>query len=801
MTYCKKCGKELTSSGIKCPYCGENSTLSTGGEAAAPRKIRKIIIPIIAVSVLAIATAVFFVVHNLRNNPASILARAERYSTEQNYEQAINEFQRLIEIKPDDAAAYIGLADAYVGLEQPDKSVEVLKRGFDETGNESISVRLIDLLSESANKHLNENNYERAISEFDQIVKIDGQNIPAYMGVADAYVALNDFDGAISALKAGCENASDESITTALVGLLFKSADKSLSDNNYEKAIMEFEQILKIDKKSANAFIGTADCYMGLENNDKAIKTLQSGYEATGDKNIKSKLTELLSECADKYRNEKNYDEAAEQLAQLIKLDDTNASVYISLADVYTSADSADKALETLEKGLEKTNDSSIKTKLVSLLTQSANRSLSEKKYQQALTSFKKLADIDTKNSSAYIGAANAYIGLEQNDAAIKVLQDGYDKTKNSNIKNMLVKRRLISTGSLSAEQSIAEYQRILELDDQQKDAYLGLADAYKELAQNENAVEILQKGYDKTGDADIKSMLNEFTYAIEPFSAEMYTTTDISVRTEPDISSEKIGSFGRGESVTVTGKAKNGWCRINYKNGEYFVNGEYLSSSMPAAPEPAPDTTPTPANTAESLLNSVVLHPQKTGDALLDPLVESILAKITNSNMSTYEKVKACYDYAINNFSYGQGDGFIGWGIKGWAYEVLTSNIGVCNNYSSAFAVMTRAIGLEAYLQNGQTSSSRGGYTGHTWCVIMINGTPYLFDPQVEDNIAKGGAVYYYKFCKPYDDGNVNGYYIPNDAQYYLENETSVNGDLLIEPDGTMIWPGGSGGSWWMFF
>ena len=354
------------------------------------------------------------------------------------------------------------------------------------------------------------------------------------------------------------------------------------------------------------------------------------------------------------------------------------------------------------------------------------------------------------------------------------------------------MERLLISASALSAEDSVVEYQKILTLDDAQKDAYTGLANAYIELGQKDKAVEILQTGVEKTGDAEIKRMLGELTYDIEKLDAVMYTTTDIGVWTETNVSSEKVGSLGTGDKVTVTGKANNGWYRISYNGEEYFVNGAYLSTSKPV--EPVYEPTPAPTNSAEALLNSVTLNPQKTGNELLDSLVESILSKITNDNMSTYEKVKACYDYAINNFSYGQTGENLGWGIKGWAYEVLVNNSGVCNNYSSAFAVMTRAIGLETYLQNGQTSSSRGGYTGHTWCTMMINGIPYLFDPQVEDNIAKGGPIYYYKFCKTYDDSNAKGYYIPSGNKYYLENEREENGDLLIEP-------GMSNSGWWFLF
>lgn len=211
MTYCKKCGKELPDAENRCPYCGEeNTTISTpSGENVVSHKKRNLII-IITMAVLVICAAAFIVLYNLRNNPANILARAERYSTEQNFEKAINEYERLIEIKPNNAAAYIGLAETYIGLEQPDKAVETLKIGLNETNDESISTKLIELLSECADKNLNEDNYELAISNFEQILEIDRENINAYVGLADSYTNLANTDKAIETLKTGFENTSDE---------------------------------------------------------------------------------------------------------------------------------------------------------------------------------------------------------------------------------------------------------------------------------------------------------------------------------------------------------------------------------------------------------------------------------------------------------------------------------------------------------------------------------------------------------------------------------------------------------------
>ena len=159
--------------------------------------------------------------------------------------------------------------------------------------------------------------------------------------------------------------------------------------------------------------------------------------------------------------------------------------------------------------------------------------------------------------------------------------------------------------------------------------------------------------------------------------------------------------------------------------------------------------------NTAESLLNSAALKPMRTNCAALDRKVDEIFAQILKPGMSTYDKVKACFDYLVKNGVYAHSfaggaptegilyDSALDARVVALAYGILTTNRGVCDHYSAAFVVMTRAIGLESYYVGGQVRSKGGGYTGHAWVNIRMNGAYYVFDPQVQQNNA--GAPYYF--------------------------------------------------------
>ncbi len=161
-------------------------------------------------------------------------------------------------------------------------------------------------------------------------------------------------------------------------------------------------------------------------------------------------------------------------------------------------------------------------------------------------------------------------------------------------------------------------------------------------------------------------------------------------------------------------------------------------------------------ASDAEWLLNNAELYPTASGDAYCDEAVEETLSRITYDGMSTYEKVLACYDYLIDTCSYGDNVlrlDFPEDNGTARAYGMLVGHVGACDDYSCAFAALTRAIGLNCYTVYGQTARADGGYTGHIWCVIAIDGVEYVFDPQIDDNIARGGPTGYYRFCVTYDE------------------------------------------------
>ena len=71
----------------------------------------------------------------------------------------------------------------------------------------------------------------------------------------------------------------------------------------------------------------------------------------------------------------------------------------------------------------------------------------------------------------------------------------------------------------------------------------------------------------------------------VEEFTATMYPTlSSLNVRSGPGTDFTVIGEVKSGEAISVTGKCKNGWHRVDYGGKEGYCYGGYLSTDKNAA-------------------------------------------------------------------------------------------------------------------------------------------------------------------------------------------------------------------------
>jgi len=114
------------------------------------------------------------------NTPTNRLSRqlnlGNRYLEEQNYEQAIVEFDKAIAIDPMSVEAYLGKEQAYIGMDDIDMAMQTLEDGLNRTGDEQIKGMLTDCYLNWANELVAETDYDKALEIYDRLLELDEEN-------------------------------------------------------------------------------------------------------------------------------------------------------------------------------------------------------------------------------------------------------------------------------------------------------------------------------------------------------------------------------------------------------------------------------------------------------------------------------------------------------------------------------------------------------------------------------------------------------------------------------------------------
>ncbi len=143
-----------------------------------------------------------------------------------------------------------------------------------------------------------------------------------------------------------------------------------------------------------------------------------------------------------------------------------------------------------------------------------------------------------------------------------------------------------------------------------------GTLEEYREACLNppadtpdEPAEEVTTAPVDNT---EVESTTTEAQWSIEPANETRYATADLNVRATPEQDGERISHVDEGDEVTVTGWVDNGWARIKFRDGEYFVNGKYLSEDKPVVATAATTTEATTEATTAKPVNDTPKEPTK---------------------------------------------------------------------------------------------------------------------------------------------------------------------------------------------
>ena len=263
--------------------------------------------------------------------------------TSEGLDEALNYFELALEIDPNNALAYAGIANVWIGklqqglvpyAESIPKIEEAVAKGL------ALDPMSAEIYESQAFLNWANWKFEEVLSSFRKAIQLNPNFSRARAYYGHHLIFCNQIEEAMQELDIALQLDPFNSLFKAIYGQSLNFA------RQYDKAIELFESALKASPRDPIALSNLRTTYHMKGMYEKALEVWKASYEAKGD----HEAVETLS----KGNSEGGYHKALENLA--ILLIDRSDSTYVTpwqIATLYTRAGQKDKALMWLEKAFE----------------------------------------------------------------------------------------------------------------------------------------------------------------------------------------------------------------------------------------------------------------------------------------------------------------------------------------------------------------------------------------------------------------------------------------------------------------
>lgn len=206
---------------------------------------------------------------NLEPNPLyhTLLNRGYAFEETGQYDHAIQDYDQVIRLKPNDAKALYNRGHAYYTQKLYDRAIQ----DFDQV----IRLKPDDTFAFSARgaAYVRKDMYARAIEDFDQAIRLAPNDANSYAMRGSAYGLKAQYELAIQDLNRAIDLNPNEALNFLSRGLIHK--DK----NKFDQAIQDFDQAIQLKSGFAQAFYYRGTAFIGKKLFDRAIQDFERAID------------------------------------------------------------------------------------------------------------------------------------------------------------------------------------------------------------------------------------------------------------------------------------------------------------------------------------------------------------------------------------------------------------------------------------------------------------------------------------------------------------------------------------------
>ena len=259
--------------------------------------------------------------------------RGVEYGNKGNYDQAIEDFNEALRIKPDDKVALYYRAGAYRFKGNYDRAIEDYNAAL------RIEPDYQDALRARGLAYVGKGNYDRAIEDYTAALRIK-PDLLALLFRGVAYYNKGNYDRAIEDYTAALRIKPDHQYALYWRGLAY------VGKGNYDRAIEDYNAALRIKPDYLEALSYRGFAYAKKGNDDRAIEDYNAALR------IKPDYLDALYHRGLAYYAKGNYDRAIEDFNAALRIKPDHYNALYDRGGMYYNKGNYDRAIEDFNAAL-----------------------------------------------------------------------------------------------------------------------------------------------------------------------------------------------------------------------------------------------------------------------------------------------------------------------------------------------------------------------------------------------------------------------------------------------------------------
>ena len=358
-------------------------------------------------------------------------------------------------------------------------------------------------------KHMFNEDYDKAIRDFDKVIELDPQSPHAHEIRGRIYTlmsrydnAIADFNKEISIVESYIENLADDKF--GLNPYYFRGLVwTELSEN--ERAIADFSKAIEFDPTS-DGYVARAHAYIGLKQYGKAVQDYEEAISLNPNANLYLDKGRAYLELGD-------HDRALNDFSIALKLDPMQPNNHIETAAAHFSKGDFKRAISELDTGISMIPDfmamhetlleelkkeeqmeiyDEVVRDLAGLYAARGVCHLNIREYRKAIENFDDAIKMDAENGSYFRSRGGTYSQLTEHSLAIEDLDFAVRLCPDDS--NAYFTRGIARFNMEDFNGAIKDFDDAIELDPNFVDSYTGRGRCYLHLGQSVKALADLDK-------------------------------------------------------------------------------------------------------------------------------------------------------------------------------------------------------------------------------------------------------------------------------------------------------------------